>query len=383
MNEFFVNSKTSLVSPAIQWLGGDSFVVVWTDFGNGHLKGARFSPSGAPISLEFPINGTDLSRGHPAIAPLVGLSSPGFVVAWTTETENLQMQRFDAEGAKSSGVIQANTRPVDPDHSPALTTLFDGNVVVVWGDEAGIRGQIFEPDGSRNGTEFNVSSSQGIHTTPTITQLDDAGFVVAWDDNPDAPGGFTHFQFFNPDGSKSGAELIPTHELGLGPSTMTFIDVPLNQLGGNFANVRLSSAGSDDEQIVVVETFGPQGALVSGVNVTHKGDGTISSSPALRALPNSRMIVTWMQKPVQTTGQFNHSIMAMLLALQADGSLVSRGPAVQIDNTGTLHGQDSPCIGTTLGEGLDRRQLVGKRFAFPTSQGACAFDGRDRIGLGW
>src|SRR2546426_12213556 len=98
---------------------------------------------------------TDGERSSPVIAPLRSFSSPGFVVAWT-ESQNVLLQRFSRDGARSGAVIQANTTQVDP-RPPAIASLTDGNFVVSWGDArafVGVRAQVFGANGTKIGTEF-------------------------------------------------------------------------------------------------------------------------------------------------------------------------------------------------------------------------------------
>jgi hypothetical protein len=73
--------------------------------------------------------------------------------------------------------------------NPAVTTLTNGNVVVVWGsfDEAGstslqdVYGRIFSPTGQPVSDEFLVNQFTSYNQrTPTVAALPNGGFVVAW-----------------------------------------------------------------------------------------------------------------------------------------------------------------------------------------------------------
>jgi hypothetical protein len=273
-------------------------------------------------------------------------SSPGFVVAWT-ESQNVLLQRFSRDGARSGAVIQANTTQVDP-RPPAIASLTDGNFVVSWGDArafVAVRAQVFGANGTKIGTEFAVNTSEGVHFQPVITELDDAGFVIAWQGGPNFGSTFGRFQVFNPNGTKSGGEETPRHGIGSGPNTITFIP---SSRGGRFASVRLGSAGSGEGNILAAESFGPDPILNSGTNITHKDDQTISSSPAVRALPNGGLVVTWTERKVPTTGIFGQHIKAMLLT----GKFEVLSPAIQID-AAPPSAQDLPCVTPILGESGD------------------------------
>jgi hypothetical protein len=73
--------------------------------------------------------------------------------------------------------------------NPAVATLTNGNVIVVWGsfDEAGpnslqdVYGRIFSPDGSPLTGEFLINQFTTYNQrTPTVAALPNGGFVVAW-----------------------------------------------------------------------------------------------------------------------------------------------------------------------------------------------------------
>jgi hypothetical protein len=73
--------------------------------------------------------------------------------------------------------------------NPAVATLTNGNVVVVWGsfDQAGssslqdVYGQILSPTGQKIGAEFLINQITTYNQrTPTVAALSSGGFVVAW-----------------------------------------------------------------------------------------------------------------------------------------------------------------------------------------------------------
>jgi hypothetical protein len=127
-------------------------------------------------------------------------------------------------------------------------------------------------------------------------------------------------------------------------------------------NVLLSSAGTggggpDEVAIVVAQIFGPDGALNEQFNVTHKDDNTLSSSPAITALPANRLIATWSEKQAPTSGIFGDSIKAKILSVQAAGKtdfLTAGDAEIRID-TGPPNvpkGRASPCV-TGCGENAE------------------------------
>jgi hypothetical protein len=79
--------------------------------------------------------------------------------------------------------------PLNFQINPAVTTLADGNVVIVWGsyNQAGanslldVYGQILSPAGEKIGAEFLINQFITYNQrTPTVAALANGGFVVAW-----------------------------------------------------------------------------------------------------------------------------------------------------------------------------------------------------------
>lgn len=78
-----------------------------------------------------------------------------------------------------------NTNTQGNQSSPATTSLKDGGFVVVWvssdsGSESGIYAQGYDENGVAKGAEFRVNTSTFGSQDPSITALNDGGFVVSW-----------------------------------------------------------------------------------------------------------------------------------------------------------------------------------------------------------
>ena len=101
-------------------------------------------------------------------------------------THDVLGQRFDANGAAAGSEFQIGDNTAHDDHTPSVTSLVDGGFVVTWvgyGDDAtnDIIGQRFDANGAAVGSEFQVHSSTYTHQySPSVTSLDDGGFVVTW-----------------------------------------------------------------------------------------------------------------------------------------------------------------------------------------------------------
>lgn len=344
MDDFIVSTDISGVPAIFGSHHSQEFVLVWKSALSLDINAARFDASGQKLGDGFKVNTSDGSRvGSPVVAPIRNFLSPGFVIAWISAGK-VFLQRFTSEGVKSGVAIQGNSTETDPEEQvPALAGMPGGEFVVSWGQGVGgIRAQIFRSDGTRVGSEIIVNTSEGPHFSPAITSLGGGGFVIAWSARPSAPGGSRRFQIFDSDGTKLGGEQTPEHGIGLGPSTLTFIDPAAPTAStmpepNDFVNLILSDAGShgmSTVQIVVAQLFGPDGTLKHSINVTHKDDKTISTHPAITVLPARRLIAAWNERKIPTLGEFEIDIKAKVLEVQASGAadfLVESGVSVRVN----------------------------------------------------
>lgn len=89
----------------------------------------------------------------------------------------------------SSTDVLVNTFTNNFQINPAMATLADGNVVVVWSSyneassnsQLDVYGQLLSPGGAKVGGEFLINQSTAFNQrTPTVAALTNGGFVVAW-----------------------------------------------------------------------------------------------------------------------------------------------------------------------------------------------------------
>jgi serralysin len=183
-----------------------------------------FNQDGTPKTVQ-PIA---LSSGTiQAAEPSVSALTSGFVVAWeytndATDSEEIYLQRFNAEGAKVGSSVLVNTSKTGDQGDPAVTTLADGSFVVTWTREIAPFGtfiescnifqQRFKADGTKLGGETQVNAASGIYNDPSIIALKGGGYVVTWatSDERDVYNGESRLyaQIFDKNGVKVGAELI-------------------------------------------------------------------------------------------------------------------------------------------------------------------------------
>ena len=194
--EFLVNTSTlsSQAVPSITALADGGFVAVWTDFhGSDEVRGQMFDAAGATVGGEFLVNTT--IAGDQIQPSITGLANGGFVVVWTDpsqtggDTSSLAVrgQMFNALGAPVGGEFLVNTATANFQFEPSITALADGGFFVVWTDDSAsmeVRGQRYDSDGTRVGTEILISdATNSTQQAPDVTVLSDGRIVVAFRDS--------------------------------------------------------------------------------------------------------------------------------------------------------------------------------------------------------
>jgi|GEM_PF-1299943 len=156
--------------------------------------------------------------------------------------------------------IKANTFTRYDQKEPAVAALKDGGFVVVWqsmlqdGSYRGIYGQRFDNDGNKVGEEFQANTKVAdSQKEPTVTGLDDGGFVVSWvaeyqDGNQQGKyqnglsGTEIIMQRFDKDGNKMGLSIAG----GVGDDSLSIGGLQPIQLDGAAGNDLLTSGDGID-----------------------------------------------------------------------------------------------------------------------------------------
>ena len=200
--EFLVNTTIAgdQIQPSITGLANGGFVVVWTDpsqtggdTSSLAVRGQMFNALGAPVGGEFLVNtATANFQFEPSIT---ALADGGFVVVWADHSQTggdtsslaVRGQMYNAVGAAVGGEFLVNTRILSTQFEPSITALDDGGFFVVWTDDSAsteVRGQRYDSDGTRVGTEILISdATNSTQQAPDVTVLSDGRIVVAFRDS--------------------------------------------------------------------------------------------------------------------------------------------------------------------------------------------------------
>jgi len=350
-SEFLVNTLTagSQDSATITGLANGGFVVTWTadsaslgDSDNSSVKAQLFGADGSKVGGEFLVNSsTAAMQGGSTITDL---TNGGFVVTWIddggtlgdTDGYSVKGQIFAADGTKIGGEFLVNTQTANSQVNSGVTGLASGGFVVTWWDTSGtlgdldysIKAQIFGENGSKIGGEFLVNTeTNGNQTDPTITGLDNGGFVVVWQPNPGVRSEF-HAQVFGADGAKIGTEFLVNSSDGGFAESATITDLP----NGSFV-ITWSKGFSNEGLNVKAQIFTVNEANIPSVSVAPSLTSNGGGASGTISISENGLVVT----SVTATDANANSTLTFSISGGADASLF------QIDAaTGALSFKSAP-----------------------------------------
>jgi hypothetical protein len=204
--EFQVNTYTlyQQCNPSVARLSNGGFVVAWTSGlstapelsqdGNGYgIFGQMYHANGTRDGNEFQVNTHTI--GAQMASSITTLSTGKFVIVWQSDGQDgdgygIYGQMFNADGSKYSTEFQVNTYTADNQAGPSVAGLSDGKFVVVWQSDEGVSSwtdiyrQLYNDDGTKYGTEFRVNTyTTNAQGAPSVAGLSDGKFVVTWRGN--------------------------------------------------------------------------------------------------------------------------------------------------------------------------------------------------------
>ncbi|KKL05093.1 hypothetical protein LCGC14_2609500, partial [marine sediment metagenome] len=253
------------------------------------------------IGPEFQVN--TYTPSNQRLSSVASLSNGKFVVTWQSLSQDgdnwgVYGQIFNADGTKSGSEFQVNTYTLNHQYESSVASLRNGQFVVTWqsllqdGDLYGIYGQIFNADGTKSGSEFPVNTYTTSHQAyPSVASLSNSTFVVTWNSlGQDGSSYGVYGQIFNADGTKSGSEF----------QVNTYTDN--NQWYFSVTNL------SNDMFVVSWSSYGQDGSLYGIYGQVFNADGTKSGTEfqantytvndqwgaAVASLNNNSFVVTWM-----------------------------------------------------------------------------------------
>lgn len=319
--EFQVNTGTvdDQTAASVAMIKGGA-VCVWQSMsqdGSGWgVYGQMYDSDFRKIGDEFLIPAFTVNNQN---TPKVFALPNGFVVVWISRgqdgEDNVYLQRFDLLGAKKGGEELVNTYTTDRQKNPEISVDSSGRLVVVWesrwqdGDGYGIFAQIFNPDGSRRGSEFQINTvALGDQTSPDVDFLHNGNLIVVWK---------------SADGSETGVygkiididKLIIKEEFSVNTIFENTQSVPCIAVltDGNFV-VSWDSRNSGDYD-VHAQIFDTQGLVRGQEFVVNTYLDNSQHGSCIAVLPGNKFLITW-----QSDMQFGNNSNIFARIFEGSGS---------------------------------------------------------------
>lgn len=216
-----VNTYTSGAQRQAQvtTLADGTYVITWTsageDTGGDGVYMQRYSATGHKLGLETKVN-TTVTNDQNASA-VAALETGGYVVTWQSNLQDgsgygIYSQRFDNTGTKVGGEVRVSTASSGNQATPSVTGLNDGGYIVYWNSVqsgSGIYAQRYDQAGVKVGVETHVNTTpyNNYLQDSSITALDTGGYVATWTAlNGDSTAENIYYQLFDAAGAKIGGE---------------------------------------------------------------------------------------------------------------------------------------------------------------------------------
>ena len=152
---------------------------------------------------------------------LTSLADGSFIATWSSSSQDgsswgVYGQHLDSSGVALGEEFQVNSYTSSQQRMPSVSALEDGGFIVTWMDSSGhsggsswdVRGQLYDGAIAPVGEEFRVNSyTSSSQYDPDVVGLKDGGFVVTWRDDSGHDGGSGEdvwARVFNADGSEIG-----------------------------------------------------------------------------------------------------------------------------------------------------------------------------------
>jgi hypothetical protein len=293
---FLVNTTTAndQINSDVIGLSDGGYVVVWQSAeqdGSGFgIYSQRYDVDNNMVGGEVLVNeSTETNQMNPEIE---ALDNGGYVVVWQSAhadengLNDIYVQVFDANGERVSSETLVNTLTLDDQQTPNITTLNNGNFVIVWQSldpETGVfdvRSQTFTSSGETIGDEVVISKDLTTdYSSPYVATLSDGSYVISWLEYSDTRRS-VFVQRYNADGTvASDATMI---EEFVGDSTTAEVSE---------FNTGFSVAMKDDDDIKVKFFDTDMEETHTEVVISETDKELIE--PHMTTLNDGKLLVTW------------------------------------------------------------------------------------------
>jgi len=249
-----------------------------------------------PCGENFLVNtNTHWDQSLPSIAPLI---NGGAIVCWQNwKYQGIHGQLYNTEGTRRGNEFAISTYQSNIYHeNPYVIGLSTGKCVVCWWSsdyeqDKKYIGQILNPDGSKDGSAFQVNTTSGVNwTKPNGTALKDGGFVMCWEKYTADHIQYSMGQIFDSTGTTTGPEFLVNTDTLHHPYHMTSCTLE----NGNFVICWTQfSMELSDYADVYGQIFNPEGNKVGENFIVHHELRDYQSFQSIASCKNGGFVVIW------------------------------------------------------------------------------------------
>lgn len=242
---------------------------------------------------------TNLTQNDSSVKSLI---NGGYVVVWASDGQDgsgygIFGQVFDADGNKAGSEFQVNSFTANAQLHPVVTYLAGGGFMVSWssngqdGSASGVFGQVFDAAGSKVGGEFQINTQTNLSQyDSSVTTLSDGNVSVTWSSEGQDGSGFGIYgQILSPAGTKAGGEF----KINTTTNSGQVFSSSASLLNGNFV-VTWASFGQDGSDLgIFAQVFDSAGNKTGGEFQVNTHTNLAQTEPDITALDNGNFVVTW------------------------------------------------------------------------------------------
>jgi Ca2+-binding RTX toxin-like protein len=306
--------------PAIAALANGGFVISWQDdsdalksdevhFARYDAYGVRLTPAGTDGTANT-IDGS--SQFESSIA---AFADGKYVVVWTDASEEspdfdnraVRGQVFNADGSKSGSEFIANsTFPLSQDE-PSVTVLDTGKFVVTWSSEivtasgtTDIIGRLFNADGSPAGSEFTINQQvTGNQVSSEVHALAFGGFAVVWDDEENTPATGnqikTFIRFYNSSGTATSAAIVANSATAGSPKEIDVTELIDTRIVVTYTDDDFTTSDGSGSA-VIFRIYNPATSTFGAEIVANTTTSNDQRDAQVAALHDGQFVIVWTDK---------------------------------------------------------------------------------------
>ncbi len=295
-----------------------NFVVAWQSYGQDGsgfgIFARRYSSAGYPLGSEFQVNTATYSS---QLNPDLAMDRYGrFVIVWQDISQGtycIRAQRFNSDGSRQGSEFQVSASGFNASSTsnPSISMSPSGQFVVVWqrndqySNRNDIYAQRYSVDAFPLGSEFKVNTTtDGDEHDSSVALSNNGNFVVAWTYSPVDANGYwlsshVRTQLYNSAGSPIGNEYSISDDMNY---EQALPSLAINDTGNYLVTWSGGRNGIDADSDVYAQKFSSTGTSSGSefrVNTTIIG-AQIGRNVSMNA--NGDFVIAWDSDEPNATG---------------------------------------------------------------------------------